>query len=223
MLVAVLGLMPLAPAAVSTSSADEAARLKEAAIVLDEIMAAPDKAIPGKVLESALGIAVFPSVLKAGFIFGGHRGKGVLSARKADGRVWSEPAFLTLTGGSFGAQIGGQAIDLVLVIMGPRGLESLVSSQFKIGADASVAAGPVGRDAEASTDLAMRAQILSYSRTRGVFAGLTIKGSSVREDRDANKAFYGRDLGTRAIVFERFTGGPDPVGQWRAMLAKHAP
>ncbi len=153
-------------------------------------MSAEDKAIPEAILGKAEGIAIFPSTVKAGFVFGGMRGRGVLSARTPTG--WSAPAFLTLTGGSFGLQIGGQATDIVLVINDRRGLENLVRNQFKLGADASVAAGPVGRDAQAATDLQLRAQILSYSRARGLFAGVTINGSTIRQDRDANERFYGK-------------------------------
>jgi lipid-binding SYLF domain-containing protein len=148
------------------------------------------------------------------------RGRGVISARGANG--WSAPAFLTLTGGSFGLQIGGQAADIILVIGGDRGLQNLVSNQFKIGADAAIAAGPVGRDAQAATDLQLRAQILSYSRARGLFAGVTINGSTIRQDIDANQRFYGSRLTTRQIVFEGKAGSPEPVGLWRETLTKYA-
>ena len=143
-----------------------------------------------------------------------------LSAHGASG--WSSPAFLTLTGGSFGLQIGGQAADVILVINDQRGLENLVSNQFKIGADASVAAGPVGRDAQAATDIQLRAQILSYSRARGLFAGITINGSTIRQDLDANQRFYGKRLTTKQIAFDGQAGSPDPVGIWRAALDRYA-
>ena len=200
---------------------EDAERVAEATTVFAEMMAAEDSAVPESILSKAEGIAIFPSTIKAGFIFGGMRGRGVLSVR-GDKRSWSAPAFLTLTGGSFGLQIGGQATDLILVIMNKRGLENLVRNQFKLGADASVAAGPLGRDAQASTDIQMRAQILSYSRARGVFAGVTINGSTVRQDKDANKRFYGREYETGQIVFERLGGAPEPVAAWREMLGKHA-
>jgi lipid-binding SYLF domain-containing protein len=148
------------------------------------------------------------------------RGRGILSGRTADG--WSSPAFLTLTGGSFGLQIGGESADIILVINGDRGLQNLVSNQFKIGADAAIAAGPVGRDAQAATDLQLRAQILSYSRARGLFAGVTINGSTIRQDIDANQRFYGSRLTTRQIVFEGKAGSPEPVGLWRETLTKYA-
>jgi len=200
---------------------DEAQRVSAATAVFQEIMSAEDKAIPKAILGKAEGIAVFPSTLKAGFVVGGMRGRGILSARGESG-TWSAPAFLTLTGGSVGLQIGGQATDLVLVIIERRGLETLVRNQFKIGADASVAAGPVGRDAQAATDLQLRAQILSYSRARGVFAGISITGSTIRQDVDANNRFYGRRLETRQIVFERLSGAPEPVAAWREMVGRYA-
>jgi lipid-binding SYLF domain-containing protein len=158
--------------------------------------------------------------VKAGFIFGGMRGRGVLSARTANG--WSTPGFLTLTGGSFGLQAGGQAADIILVINDRRGLENLVRNQFKFGADASVAAGPVGRDAQAATDLQLRAQILSYSRARGLFAGVTINGSTIRQDRDANERFYGRRLEMQQVVFDGVADAPPSVVVWNQALQRLA-
>ena len=183
-------------------------------------MGAEDKAIPEAILGKAEGIAIFPSTIKAGFIFGGLRGRGVLSARTPAG--WSSPAFLTLTGGSFGLQIGGQAADLVLIINDRRGLENLVRNQFKLGADASVAAGPVGRDAQAATDLQLRAQILSYSRARGLFAGVTVNGSTIRQDRDANERFYGKPLEASQILFDGGGEAPPPVAGWLDTLKRFA-
>ena len=199
---------------------DEAERVRTAATVFGEIMSAEDKAVPRAILGKATGIAIFPGTIKAGFVFGGMRGRGILSAHGASG--WSAPAFLTLTGGSFGLQIGGQAADLVLVINGTRGLENLVSNQFKIGADAAATAGPVGRDTQASTDIQLRAQILSYSRSRGLFAGVTINGSTIRQDIDANARFYGKRLTTKQIVFEGQGGARDPIGVWRAALDRYS-
>lgn len=203
------------------SSEDEVKRITDAATVLDEIMGAGDKAIPRAILEKAQGIAVFPSLLKGGVFVGGQRGHGVLSVRSAGGG-WSAPAFLTITGGSVGAQFGFQAIDLVLVVNDQRGLEQLVKNQFKLGADAGIAAGPVGREASAATDIQMRAKILGYSRSRGLFAGVTLNGSTVREDRDANKRFYGTSFKTGQIVFDGLAGAPEPVASWRDTLTKHA-
>jgi lipid-binding SYLF domain-containing protein len=211
------------------AQSDEAERVRDAAKVFDEIMNVPDKAIPAKILERAEAIAVFPGTLKGGFVVGAHRGKGIMSIRNRDTGGWSAPAFLTLTGGSFGAQIGGQEIDLVLVVMNKRGVENLVKNEFKIGGDASVAAGPIGRGAEASTDIQMRAEILSYSRARGLFAGVSLVGSAIREDEDANRNFYGRPLRNAQILDESpkpvGTAGreplPDVLGTWRSTLNKY--
>jgi lipid-binding SYLF domain-containing protein len=212
----------LATSVLSAQLTGEALRVANATKVLDEVMGAADKGVPSSIMESALGIAVFPSLLKGGLVFGAQHGRGILSVRDKKGGSWSSPAFLTITGGSFGAQIGGQSIDLVLVIKDQRGLEQLVKNQFKVGADASVAAGPVGRDASAATDIQMRAQILSYSRSRGLFAGVTLNGSTIRQDRDANDRFYGMGYRTGQIVFEGLGGSPDPVGAWKTTLIKYA-
>lgn len=203
---------------------NEIKRVSEAVTVLDEIMSAPDKAVPRSVIEKAEGIAVFPSLIKGGIGIGAQRGHGILSVRDKKSGGWSNPAFLTITGGSVGAQFGLQAIDLVLVINNQRGLEQLVSNQFKVGADAGVAAGPVGREASASTDIQMRAQILSYSRSRGLFAGVTLNGSTIRQDRDANERFYGIGYRTGQIVFDGMGTAVDAaaVANWKSTLAKHA-
>jgi lipid-binding SYLF domain-containing protein len=165
---------------------------------------------------------VFPNVVKVAMGFGGERGKGVLSIRNRQTNTWSAPAFLTLTGGSWGAQIGGQSADIILVIMNRRGLESLMNSEFKIGGEVEAAAGPVGRRAAASTDAAMRAQILSYSRARGLFAGVSLSGAAVQEDIDANEGFYGNRLHTREIAIEgRTRRAPQSVAVWRNTLDKY--
>ena len=165
-------------------------RLKAAASVLDEIQAAPDQGMPEEVLGSAECVAVVPSMLKGGFIVGARYGRGVASCRTPKG--WSAPAFFAVEGGSFGLQIGGQAVDLVMLIMNQEGMQKLLSSEFKLGADASVAAGPVGRHAAADTDWKMRAQVLSYSRARGAFAGLELSGAQIEQDKDSTREFYGR-------------------------------
>lgn len=165
-------------------------RVQAAATVLEEIESAPDQGIPEEVLGSADCVAVVPSLLKGGFIVGGRYGRGVASCRTEKG--WSAPAFFTVEGGSFGFQIGGQAIDLVMLIMNKEGMNNLLSSKFQLGADASVAAGPVGRHAEGATDWKMRAQVLTYSRARGVFAGVTLNGARVNQDKDTTREFYGR-------------------------------
>lgn len=207
---------------VVAQASDEAKRIAAVVAALEEIMSAADRAVPQAIMEKAEGIAVFPTLIKGGIIVGGQRGRGILSVRDKKNGGWSSPAFLTITGGSIGAQLGAQAIDLVLVINNQRGLEQLVKNQFKIGADASVAAGPVGRDASAATDIQMRAQILSYSRSRGLFAGVTLNGSTIRQDRDANERFYGTAYRTGQIVFDGMGGAPEPVDQWKAILTKYA-
>jgi lipid-binding SYLF domain-containing protein len=189
--------------------------------VVNEVMSVPESSIPTAIAKKAEAIAIFPSTVKAGFVFGGMRGRGILSARTAGG--WSAPTFMTLTGGSFGLQIGGQATDIVLVIMNRRGLEHFVRNQFKFGADASVAAGPVGRDAQANTDLNLLAEILSYSRARGLFAGVTINGSTVRADLDANERLYGQPLTGAQIVLDGVeVESPTPVAEWIQTLSRYA-
>jgi lipid-binding SYLF domain-containing protein len=167
-----------------------ALRAQAAADVLDEIQGAPDKGIPQEVLGSAECVAVVPSMLKGGFIVGGRYGRGLASCRTPKG--WSAPAFFAVKGGSVGFQIGGQAVDLVMLIMNNDGMQHLLSSQFSLGADASVAAGPVGRHAEGNTDWKMRAQVLTYSRARGIFAGVSLAGAVINQDKDSTRDFYGR-------------------------------
>jgi lipid-binding SYLF domain-containing protein len=174
------------------------------------------------VMEKAEGVAVFPSLLKGGIGVGGERGHGVLSVRDKKNGGWSAPAFLTITGGSIGIQLGLQEVDLVLIINDQRGLEQLVKNQFKLGADIGAAAGPVGREAAASTDIQLRAQMFSYSRTRGLFAGVTLNGATIRQDRDANERFYGTAFRTGQIVFDGMGGSPEPSDNWKAALAKYA-
>lgn len=210
------------PLVAQKSAEDEVKRINDATTVLEEIMGAPDKAIPSAVLEKAQGIAVFPGLWKGGLGVGASRGHGIISVRDKKNGGWSNPGFMTITGGSFGAQIGLQNIDLVLVVNNQRGLEQLIKNQFKVGADAGVAAGPVGRDAGASTDIQMRAQILSYSRSRGLFAGVTLNGSTINQDRDANERIYGIAYRTGQIVFDGMGNSPEAANAWKAALTKYA-
>jgi SH3 domain-containing YSC84-like protein 1 len=166
-------------------------RLDASAKVLNEIMATPDKAIPDKVMSDAKCVAVIPSMVKIAVGFGGSHGKGVATCRTESGN-WSAPAPITITGGSWGLQLGGQAVDLVMVVTNDDGMQHLISSHFKLGADASAAAGPVGRDAGADTDWKMRAEVLTYSRARGIFAGIDLNGSVVTQDKDETRILYGR-------------------------------
>ena len=174
----------------SKNQSDIEKRIDNSAKVLDEIMAVKDKAIPDKVMSGAKCIAVVPSMVKIAIGFGGNHGKGVATCRTAEG--WSALAPITITGGSWGLQLGGQAVDLVMVIMNQQGMDHLLSSKFKVGADASAAAGPVGRDAAADTDIKMRAELLTYSRARGVFAGIDLSGAVVTQDKDETRLLYGK-------------------------------
>ncbi len=173
-------------------------RVDDAGTVLNEIMSAPDSGIPEEIFGSAKCVAVVPSLIKGGIGIGAAYGKGVASCRNDKG--WSAPVFFTVKGGSFGLQIGAQAVDLVMVIMNEIGMKALLSSKFKLGADGSVAAGPVGRHAEGSTDWKMRAEVLTYSRARGIFAGITLNGAVISQSKDDTRAFYGRMVPFRTIL-----------------------
>ena len=168
---------------------DIAKRIDASAKVLDEVMSTPDKAIPDKVMRDAKCLVVIPSMVKVAVGFGGNHGKGVATCRTENG--WSAPAPVTITGGSWGLQLGGQAIDIVMVVTNDQGLQHLLSSKFKLGADASAAAGPVGRDAGADTDWKMKAEVLTYSRARGLFAGIDLNGSALTQDKDETRVLYG--------------------------------
>jgi lipid-binding SYLF domain-containing protein len=173
-------------------------RLDNAGKVLSEIMNAPDKGIPEEVFEHAKCIAVVPHMIKGGFVFGAENGRGVATCRTANG--WSAPAFFAITGGSWGLQIGIEGIDLVMIIQNEKGMQQLLSSKFELGADASAAAGPVGRHASADTDWKLNTEILTYSCAKGAFAGLTLDGASIRRDDDSMHAMYGRYTSTRAVL-----------------------
>jgi SH3 domain-containing YSC84-like protein 1 len=177
-------------AADDKDESDIGKRIEASANVLNEIMATPDKAIPDKVMSDAKCIAVVPSMIKIAVGFGGNHGKGVATCRTPTG--WSAPAPITVTGGSWGLQLGGQAVDLVMIVTNDNGMQHLLSSKFKLGGEASAAAGPVGRDAAADTDWKMRAEILTYSRARGIFAGIDLSGSAISQDKDETRTLYGR-------------------------------
>jgi len=194
---AILSLLAIAAAASERRDAD-LDRIQSATTILNQIMSAPDSAIPDSIMSGAKCIAVMPSMLKAGFIFGANYGKGVATCRT--GKGWSAPAFFKLTGGSFGFQAGGQASDLVLIIRTDDGMQHLLQSKFKLGADASAAAGPVGRDAQAMTDLTLRAQVLTYSRSRGLFLGVSLSGGVIKQDAADTQAFYGKDFSYRSVL-----------------------
>jgi lipid-binding SYLF domain-containing protein len=180
----------------------EDSRLKDSSTVLHEILDMPDKGIPQDLLNKAYCVVVYPSVKKAAFVVGGSYGRGVITCRTGHnyGGPWSAPAMFALEGASFGFQIGGEATDFVLLIMNDKGAQSVLSSKVKLGADASAAAGPVGRTTSAETDVVMKAEILSWSRARGIFGGVSLEGSTMRSDDGANKDLYGKELTAREIV-----------------------
>lgn len=179
---------------------EPAKRLNDAAIVLSEVMATPDKGIPSDLLEKAHCIVIVPDLKTAAFVVGGKYGKGYLSCRNKGAAGWSAPATVRIEGGSVGFQIGASSTDLIMLVMSERGADKLLASKFTLGAEGSVAAGPVGRTATAQTDVQMRADILSWSRTQGLFAGVALEGATLREDLDDNTALYGKRLENRAIV-----------------------
>ena len=193
LLVALLSLATFGWAESNLESSSD--RLDNAAKVLHEIMAAPDKGIPEEVLEHAKCVAVVPHMIKGGFVFGAENGRGVATCRTANG--WSAPAFFAITGGSWGLQIGIEGVDLVMIIQNERGMQHLLASKFQLGADASAAAGPVGRHASADTDWKLDTEVLTYSRAKGAFAGLTLTGASIRRDDDSMRAIYGPHVSTR--------------------------
>ncbi len=199
---------------------DEKNQSQKAAEVFREIMDIPDKEIPREILDKAECVAVFPQVVKAGFIVGGQGGRGVASCRTSTG--WSAPAYFNLGGGSFGLQIGAQATDFVLLFMNKGGMQSLLSNDFTLGADASVAAGPVGRQAGASTDLKMDAQILSYSRSKGLFAGLELKGVVIKPDKDDMRDVYGKGVTAKEVLQDNKVTAPEMVAAFPNTLGRYS-
>ena len=199
-------------------------RLRNSGRVLKEILDVPDN-IPQDLLDKADCVVVFPSVLKAAFIVGGSYGRGAMSCRKGENfrGPWGAPTMMALEGGSFGFQIGGEATDFVLLVMNERGANGILASKVKLGADASVAAGPVGRDASAETDATLRAEILSYSRARGLFAGISLEGSTIRPDSGDNRRVYGRDIPARHIVLSGTVAVPPAAKQLISTLDAKTP
>jgi lipid-binding SYLF domain-containing protein len=198
----------------------ENARANNAVRVLKEIMMAPDKRLPADLMTNAYAVAVIPDVIKAGFVIGGRHGVGLVSVKTADG-TWSNPSFVSMTGGSIGFQVGVQSTDVILVFRTQRGVDSIVHGKFTLGADASVAAGPVGRDAHAATDAQLKAEIYSYSRSRGLFAGVALDGSVLAIDNDANQAVYGQGVTPRRIFAGGVTNVPDAVVDFRDRLEEY--
>jgi lipid-binding SYLF domain-containing protein len=218
-LLVAMGACSVALAQAKSEIKDQIQQSEKAATVFSEIMGAPDKGIPKELFESAKCVAVFPSVLKAGFIVGGRGGRGVASCRT--GNNWSSPAYFNLGGGSFGLQIGAESIDFVMLIMNDKGMNSLLSDQFTLGGDASVAAGPVGRQSGAETDLKLNAEILSYSRSKGLFGGLELKGVVIKPDKDDMREVYGANITTKDVLNGNKTATAS-VSAFPNELARHS-
>ena len=215
-----IGLALLLPTMAAHAEDPPLVRATNAVRVLSDIMQAPDKAIPQNLLRDARAIAVIPDVLKVGFVFGGRRGEGLISIKSPDG-TWSNPSFITLTGGSVGFQAGVSSTDVVLVFRTQRGVDSIVRGKFTVGVDASAAAGPVGRTATADTDSQLKAEIYSYSRSRGLFAGVALNGAALRIDYDANASVYGAGITPRRIFEGGVTNVPTPVVNFRDRLEEY--
>ncbi|MGI8989495.1 MAG: lipid-binding SYLF domain-containing protein [Bryobacteraceae bacterium] len=218
-------LVVLAAASLTTSvfakKEDADQRLQSATTVRSEAMNTPDKGIPQELIEKAQCVVIVPSVKKAAFIVGGKYGKGFVVCRRKSGTGWGAPAAVKVEGGSFGFQIGGSETDVVMLVMNDSGAKHLLSSQFTLGGDASIAAGPVGRTATADTDASMRAEILSYSRARGVFAGIALNGATLREDKEGNMELYGSEMSNKDIIMGG-TKAPAAASQLESMLNKYS-
>src|SRR5579862_2858724 len=221
---ALLLLCALVPVAFAAGNEKEQERVRDSGDVLKEILNIPDD-IPQDLLDKAECIVVLPSVKKGAFVVGASYGRGVMICRSGQHYtgLWGPPALYALEGGSIGFQLGGQATDFVLLVMNPKGAKSLLSSKVKLGADASAAAGPKGRTAEGATDIVMNAEILSYSRNKGLFAGISLEGSTLRSDGGANEKLYGRKLSAKEIIAEHKVGVPPSARELVALLDKKSP
>jgi lipid-binding SYLF domain-containing protein len=218
----IIGVACLTAGLLSGREEGVATRLKTSSDVVTEIMNAPDRGIPQELLEKSQCIVIVPGLKKAAFIVGGKYGRGFISCRSNAGRGWSSPAGVKVEGGSFGFQIGGSETDVVMLVMNKRGAEKLLSSKFTLGADASVAAGPVGRTSAADTDLKLHAEILTYSRARGVFAGIALNGATLRPDKESNSELYGASLTNRQIVMGSQKRSPVAAAELTANLNKYS-
>ena len=209
--------------ALATEESKEAERLEKATLVLNEIMQTPDKGIPEDLLDRAVCVGIVPSEIRFAFVVGGNYGKGLLVCRRGGDGPWGAPSFFTLGGGSIGFQIGGKATDVVFIVMNSGGARKLLQSRVKLGVDASAAAGPVGRSAEGATDVQLHAEILSYSRSRGLFAGISLAGAVLKQDQDANERLYRRPVSSKEILIEAKVSPPAAAKPLDEMLAKYSP
>ena len=219
-LTVVLALAVLFNPSRSSAANKGTSKINDSIEVLEQIMSIPEKGIPPALLRNAKGIAIIPGVIKAGFIIGGKHGTGIVVVR--ENGAWSNPAFVSITGGSVGWQIGAESTDVILVFKSRKGVNSLLKSKFTLGADAAVAAGPVGRQAEAATDVQLKAEIYSYSRSRGLFAGISLEGASLQIDDEADDAFYGKDgLRAKEIFSDKSLKAPAVVKKLKEVLARY--
>ena len=219
-LAALLACFAIAVAVPARAGEEESHRADNAVRVLREVMMAPDKRIPSDLISNAYAIAVIPDVIKAGFVIGGRHGVGLIAVKGSDG-TWSNPSYVSMSGGSIGFQAGVQSTDVILVFRTQRGVDSIVHGKFTLGADASVAAGPVGRDAHAATDAQLKAEIYSYSRSRGLFAGVALDGSVLAIDNDANQSVYGKGVTPRRIFEGGVNDVPNAVVDFRDRLEEY--
>lgn len=220
-LAVIMGVMFLKPNSLEASSR-EVAKINDAIEVLEDITAIPEKGIPPALLKNAQGIAIIPGVIKAAFVIGGRHGSGIVVVRDSEGE-WSNPSFVTITGGSIGWQIGAESADIILVFKSKKGINNMMKGKFTLGADVSIAAGPVGRQAEAATDVQLKAEIYSYSRSRGLFAGLSLEGAALQIDDDANAAFYGEKVVRARDIFKaKDINTPAVVNKLKGLLTKYA-
>lgn len=217
-----VALLGTGAAALAEDRSDEYRRVETAASVLTEIMQIPEQAVPPQLLADAEGIAIIPNLFKAGFILGGQRGQGLVMVRRAD-RSWSNPSFLTLTGGSIGFQIGAESNDIILVFKNRRGVEDMAQGKFTLGGDASIAAGPVGRQASASTDHRLQAEVYSYARSRGLFAGVSLEGAALQINQAANMRFYRDTEITAEKIFQMQQLPPKPADDLLSKVEFYAP
>jgi len=212
-----------APAFAAGESKDNFNQLQKATNVLNEVMGTPDKSIPGDLLEKAVCVGIIPSEMKFAFGFGGTYGRGVLVCRRGGNGVWGAPSMFTVGGGSFGFQIGGKSTDVVFIVMNPDGARKLVQDSVKLGAEVSAAAGPVGRSAQGATDAQLHAEILSYSRSQGLFAGVSLSGAVVKQDEDDNQKLYGRKVTAKQILIDGTVRTPRGARSLDSTLAKYSP
>lgn len=217
------GLLAVSFCVPAFAAGKEDQRLQRSAEIIQEIMKTPEKGIPRDLLNKAVCVAIVPSYKKVAFGFGASGGKGALVCRRHGDGPWSGPSMFTMGGGSFGLQIGGSATDIVMIVMKARGAEKLMGNKTQLGADASVAGGPVGRTSSAATDVQMHAEILTYSRARGLFAGISLQGAFMKTDGEANQRLYGRELTPKQICLEGEGGVPAPARRLDAVLTKYSP